>query len=275
MHAMQAVNLRRRTKALPFVLRLSSFDNMTGTLINTAAVVIGSLLGVLFGERLPERLRQTVVAGIGLFTALFGIQMFLKTENSLIVLGSLIAGGILGEWWQIEAGLQGIGAFLERRFSSFRSSAQPAGEEADQQAAQRKNNFIRGFLTASLVYCIGPVTILGSIQDGLTGDYSLLVIKSILDGFMSIAFASTLGIGVMFSALAILVYQGTLSLLASQAQAYFSPAMMNEMTAVGGVLLLGIALSGLLEIKPIRVGNFLPALAIAPIVVAVIAALGK
>ncbi len=114
------------------------------------------------------------------------------------------------------------------------------------------------------------MTILGSIQDGLTGDYSLLAIKAVLDGFAALAFASTLGVGVLFSALVILVYQGGISLLASQAQALISPAMMAEMTAVGGVLLLGIAISSLLELKTIRVGNFLPALLIAPIIVAIL-----
>jgi len=118
------------------------------------------------------------------------------------------------------------------------------------------------------------MAILGSIQDGLTGDYSLLAIKSVLDGFASLAFASSLGVGVLFSALALLVYQGGLTLLAAQVQSISTPAMMNEMTATGGVLLLGLAVSSLLELKPIRVGNFLPALAIAPLIVAVLAALG-
>ena len=129
---------------------------------------------------------------------------------------------------------------------------------------------MRGFLTASLVFCVGPMTILGSIQDGLTGDYKLLAIKAVLDGFAALAFASSLGVGVLFSTLVILLYQGGLSLLAAQAQALITPAMMSEMTAVGGVLLLGIAISSLLEIKPIRVGNFLPALLIAPLIVAIL-----
>jgi len=132
------------------------------------------------------------------------------------------------------------------------------------------SRFIRGFLTASLVFCVGPMTILGSIQDGLAGDYSLLAIKSVLDGFAALAFASTLGLGVLFSTLVILFYQGGISLLAAQAQALVTPEMMAEMTAVGGVLLLGISVSSLLELKPIRVGNFLPALIIAPIIVALL-----
>lgn len=245
---------------------------MFGTLINTLAILGGSVLGLLFGARLPERLKQTLVAGIGLFVLAIGVQMFLKTENSLIVLGSLVAGGLLGEWWGIEAGLQRFGAFLERRYASLRGAN---GAEADDaNAATQKQRFIRGFLTASLVYCIGPMAILGAIDDGLTGNYNILAIKSTLDGVASVAFASSLGVGVLFSALPTFLYQGAISLLAQQAQALFTPAMMNEMTAAGGVLLIGIAISSLLEIKPIRVGNLLPALAVAPLIVALLAALG-
>jgi uncharacterized protein len=225
---------------------------MTGTILNTISVLIGGTLGLLFGARLPERLKQTVVSGMGLFTAAIGIQMFLKTENPLIVLGALLIGTLLGEWWGIEDGLQNLGAWLEKRFSK---------SDAD------NNRFIRGFLTASLLFCVGPMTILGSIQDGLTGDYSLLAVKSVLDGFASLAFASTLGIGVLFSTLIILVYQGGISLLAAQLNAIVTPAMMNELTAAGGVILIGLAISSLLEIKQIRTGNFLPALAIAPLIV--------
>lgn len=235
---------------------------MTGTIINVVTVLIGGTLGLTFGARLPERLRQTVVAGLGLFTLVIGVQMFLSTENAIVVLGSLLVGGVVGEWWRIEDRLQQLGAYLEKNFAA-------GGEEAEESSL-----FIRGFLTASLVFCVGPMTILGSIQDGLTGDYRLLAIKSVLDGFASLAFASTLGIGVLFSVVVVLVYQGGLSLLALQAQAFISEAMMNEMTAVGGVLLVGLAISSLLELKPIRVGNFLPGLVIAPLIVAVLVALG-
>ncbi len=229
-----------------------------GTLINIVTVLIGGTIGLLFGARLPDRVRGTVVSGIGLFTAAIGVQMFLKTENPLIVLGSLLLGGLLGEWWRLEDALQGLGARLEARFGGTGRSA---------EASQR---FIRGFLTASLVFCVGPMTILGSIQDGLTGDYSLLAIKAVLDGFAALAFASTLGVGVLFSVLVILGYQGGLTLLAAQAQALATPAMMNELTAAGGVLLIGLAVSSLLEIRPIRVGSLLPALLVAPLIVAVL-----
>lgn len=229
---------------------------MTGTFLNIATVLIGGTIGLIFGTRIPEKLKSTVIAAIGLFTVAMGLQMFLKTENPLIVLGSLLIGTLLGEWWRIEDGLQNLGKFLEQRFS----------KESDDGS----NIFVRGFLTASLLFCVGPMTIIGSIQDGLTGDYSLLAVKSVLDGFAALAFASTLGVGVLFSTLIILVYQGGISLLAAQLNAIITPSMMNELTATGGVILLGLAISSLLEIKKIRVGNMLPALAVAPFVVWVV-----
>lgn len=239
---------------------------MTGTLLNIATVLLGGILGLLFGARVPERLRQTVVAGLGLFTLAMGVQMFLSSQNAIIVLGSLLLGGLLGEWWRIEDGLRGLGAWLEQRF--MRAS------ENGSQAPASGSRFVRGFLTASLVFCVGPMTILGSINDGLRGDYQLLAIKAVLDGFAALAFASSLGVGVLFSTLIILVYQGGLTLLAAQVQAVVNEAMMSEMTAVGGVLLLGIAISSLLEIKPIRTANFLPALVIAPLIVVLIRGMG-
>jgi hypothetical protein len=229
---------------------------MTGTLLNIATVLLGGSLGLFLGGRLPERLKGTVTAGMGLFTAAIGVQMFLKTQNPLIVLGSLILGALLGEWWQIEDGLQNLGIILEKRILGVSSTAPTTS-----------SRFVRGFLTASLIFCVGPMTILGSIQDGLTGNYSLLAVKAVLDGFSALAFASTLGVGVLFSATVILVYQGGISLLAAQLNQIVNPAMMNEMTAAGGVMLLGLAISSMLEIKPIRVGNFLPALVVAPLIV--------
>jgi uncharacterized protein len=234
---------------------------MTGTFINIATILIGGSLGLLLGARLPERLRHTVVAGLGLFTLAYGFSMFLKTENPLIVLGSLLVGAMLGEWWQIETGLQNLGAWLERNIMK-------GGEESQAR-------FIRGFLVSSLVFCVGPMAILGSIQDGLSGDYNLLAVKSVLDGFASLAFASTLGVGVLFSVVPTLLYQGGIALLAAQADAFFTTGMMNEMSAVGGVILLAIAISSLLEIRPIRSGNFLPALIIAPVVTALLALIGQ
>ncbi len=228
-------------------------DAMTGTLINVIAIVVGCGLGILFGSRLSENLKKTVVAGMGLFTTAVGFKMFLKSENELIVLGALILGAILGEWLGLEDGLERMGRWLEKRF---------AGGPQD-----NSNNFVRGFLLASVLYCTGPMGILGSISDGLKGDYLTLSIKSVLDGFTSLAFASTLGIGVAFSAIPVFIYQGIISLLAAQLNSILSTGMLNEMTGTGGVLLVGIGISSLLEIKKIRVGNFLPALVIAPLIV--------
>jgi uncharacterized protein len=235
---------------------------MTGTLINIGAVLCGGTLGLIFGARVPERLKATVVAGLGLFTAAIGIQMFLKTGNAIVVLGSLLIGVLLGEWWRIEDGLESLGRRLEQRFGGGES----------QEASSR---FIQGFLTTSLLFCVGPLTILGSIQDGLTGDYSLLAVKSVLDGFAALAFASTLGVGVLFSTAVILVYQGGITLLAAQLNAVVTESMMNEMTAAGGVILMGLAVSSLLELKKIRTGNFLPALAVAPLLVWILSLFGR
>jgi len=235
---------------------------MTGTFINVAAILIGGTIGLIFGARIPERFKNTVIAGMGLFTAAMGLQMFFKSNNQLIVLGAIIIGAMLGEWIGIEDWLQSLGQTLEKRFSS----------DAETGSGSR---FVRGFMVASLLYCIGPMAILGSIQDGLTGDYKLLAVKSTLDGFASIAFASTLGIGVMFSSIIILVYQGGISLLAGQLNAIVTDPMMAEMTATGGVILMGVAFNNLLELKKIRVGNFLPALAVAPLIVWVLSLLQK
>ena len=234
---------------------------MIGTLINIAGVLIGGALGTRIGSRLPERVSQTVVAGLGLFTMGFGLQMFLKNQNPLIAAGSLLIGALLGEWWQIEEGLKRFGAWLEKRFTS---SQQEGGQVV----------FIKGFLTASLLFCIGPMAILGSIQDGLRGDYQVLAVKSVLDAFASMAFASSLGIGVLFSVIPLLIYQGGITLLAAQVQSVVTTSMMTEMSAVGGLILLALAISSLLEIKHIRAGNYLPALVIAPLLVWVLSLFG-
>jgi hypothetical protein len=240
---------------------------MTGTLINIVTVLIGGTLGLTVGSRLPERMRDTVIAGLGLFTAAIGVSMFIESmnvegENPLIPLVSLLVGGILGEWWQIEDRLKSLGGWLEAKFTRQR------------EGVVEENRFIRGFLSASLLFCVGPMTILGSIQDGLTGDYELLAIKSVLDGFASLALASTLGVGVLFSVLVVLTYQGGLSLLAAQAQSFLNEVMLAEMSAVGGILLLGLAIGTLLELRPIRAGNLLPALIVAPLLVLVLKLLG-
>lgn len=230
---------------------------MIGTLLNAATVLAGGMIGVVFGARFSERARGTVLAGMALFTAAIGVRLFLDTLNPLFPLGGIVLGGLIGEGLRIEDGLRRLGGSLERRFS------RPAEAGA--------STFVRGFLTASLLFCVGPLTILGSIQDGLTGDYHLLAIKAVLDGFAALALASTLGVGVLFSVFVILVYQGSLTLLAAQAQSLLTEPMTAEMTAVGGVLLIGLAVGNMLELKPIRTGNLLPALVASPALVALAA----
>ena len=227
---------------------------MIGTWINIATVLIGGLVGTFLGKKIPERLRATVISGIGLFTIGLGLKMFLETNNSLVVVGGLIIGAILGEWWKIEDGLKSLGIWLETKFNKNN------GEDG-------QVNFIKGFLTASLLFVIGPMAILGSIQDGLTGNYEVLAIKAVLDGFSALVFASSLGIGVVFSVIPIFVYQGLITMLAYQVQTFVTNDMMTEMTAVGGIIILSLGVSSLLEIKKIRSGNFLPALIIVPLLV--------
>ena len=248
---------------------------MTGTILNAITVLIGGALGIFFGARLPERLTQTIVAGLGLFTASIGVSMFLASNNPIIVLGGLLLGGILGEWWRIEDRLEALGGWLQRRFARVGDGEMETGSDGPSP----REKFIRGFLTASLVFCVGPMTILGSIQDGLAGDYRLLAIKSTLDGFAAVAFAATMGVGVLFSVVVILGFQGGISLLAGSLTAVVPEETLEfilipEMTAVGGLLLIGIAISSLLELKKIRVANFLPALAIAPFIAWVVFKLG-
>ncbi len=238
---------------------------MTGTFLNVVTVVIGSLLGAILGNRLPDKMRETVMNGLGLMTAVIGMQMALGTRNVLLLMGSVLVGGVLGEWWQIQEGLEAAGRWLEERVGNA-------------VGATDERSITRAFVTASLVFCVGPLTILGSIQDGLTGDYSLLAIKSMLDGFAALAFSATLGPGVLLSVLTILVYQGGLSLAAMGVGSALGEVTRQtpwviEMTAAGGVLILGISLV-LLDLRRIRVANLLPAVIIAPLAQIVLEALG-
>lgn len=219
---------------------------MKGTLFNTTTVIIGSLLGVLIGKRFTERLNTMVMHALGLVTLLIGFKMALKTENILLVIGSLALGGIIGELIRLEDGLERLGDFIKSKVKSESST------------------FVLGFVTSSLVFCVGPMTIVGSIKDGMTGDASILYAKSILDGFASIAFASALGIGVIFSALTVLIFQGFLTLLGAKLSFLTDPKVLNELTATGGLIIVGIGFY-LLGIKRIKVGNFLPALVLAVI----------
>lgn len=214
---------------------------MRGTIVNVIAVIAGSLLGLFLKGKFPERLKEIIMQGLGLATCLIGIQMALESKNILIVIFSLVIGGICGELIDIEKRLNEIGNFLQRRL------------------AREDDLFIQGFVQASLVFCVGAMAIMGSIQDGINNDPTILYNKSILDGFASIAFAATTGIGVLFSTIPVLLYQGGISLLAGVVAKYLTEAMIVEMTATGGLLILAIGLN-LLKTGKVKVGNLLPAL---------------
>jgi uncharacterized membrane protein YqgA involved in biofilm formation len=233
-----------------------------GTLINVVTVLVGGLLGTLMGARLPEKVRQTVVHGLGLVTAVVGMQAAFASGNVILILGSVLVGGILGEWARIEDHLERFGHWLETRFGS----------------AEDERSLTRAFVTASLVFCIGPLTVVGSIQDGLTGDYTMLAIKSVLDGFAALAFAASLGPGVLLAILTIVGVQGGLSLAAMGLGGALGAVTRTtpwvvEMSAAGGVLMLGISLL-LLDLRRVRVANLLPAVLIAPLAQVALQALG-
>jgi len=234
---------------------------MIGTILNTAAILIGSALGLLMGSRIPEKLRETVLHCLGLFTLAVGLKMFLETQNALIVLGSLVLGAIIGELLHIEDGLARLGSWLQSRVPY-------------RQAHEASLQFSHGFLTASLLFCIGPIAVLGSIQEGLHGDYQLLAVKSVLDGLASVAFAASMGAGVVFSAIPLFLYQGGITLLAAMFEKIVTDAMLSELTATGGVLMMAIAISSILEIKKIRTGNLLPGIFLAPFFVLLVSYLG-
>ncbi|MCB8965313.1 MAG: DUF554 domain-containing protein [Ardenticatenaceae bacterium] len=233
---------------------------MIGTILNAITVLIGGTIGTLLGSRFPQRMQETVFASLGLFTLAIGISSALVTKNPLIVLGSLVLGALIGEAINLEMKLERFGAWLQRLLVRGDSQSQTS-------------RFVEGFVTASLVFCVGPLTIQGAIEDGLLGDFTKLAIKSMLDGFAALAFATTLGPGVLASIVVILGFQGGISLLASLGSNVFTDPMITELTATGGVVLLSIGLR-LLEIKQIRAANLLPALFVAPLAIALMDVLG-
>lgn len=220
---------------------------MIGTLINCSTIAVGSLIGVGVGSKLPEKMRATVMSGLSLVLAVIGAQMAFETKNVMIVLGAILLGSIAGELLRLQDFLEWMGERLQ-----------------DRVGGGSQSGIAEGFVVASLVFCVGPMAILGSIQDGLSGDFRLLTIKATLDGVASVAFAASLGWGVALSSVSILIYQGAVTLFASHLSSVLSDPMIREMTATGGVIIVGIAIK-LLDIKDIRLANLLPALAVAPI----------
>ncbi len=220
-----------------------------GTAINVVAVLIGGGIGTLVGAKLPEGIRQTAMQAIGIVTLLIGVSNFLKFDNPLVPLVSVVLGLVVGELLGIEDGLKRFGDYLEKRFSRGESLLS------------------RAFVTTSLLFCVGPLTIIGSLKDGLTGNYDLLALKSALDFIAALTFASVLGWGVLLSAGTVLIYQGALTLAAGFLDPVVTDAMISAATATGGVLIVGLGLM-LLDLKEVRVANMLPALLFAPLLVA-------
>jgi uncharacterized protein len=220
-----------------------------GTAINVGAVLLGGGVGTFVGSRLSGRMRETAMHAIGLVTLLVGVQSFLRFDNPLVPLVSVISGLAVGELLDIDGRLGRFGDALERSFSKGGSPVS------------------RAFVTTSLLFCVGPLTVLGSLQDGISGDYRLLALKSALDFIAALSFASVLGWGVLLSAGSVLVVQGGLTLAGAIFGAFMDEPMVMAMTSTGGVLLLGLGLV-LLELKEIRVANMLPALLFAPLLVA-------
>jgi uncharacterized protein len=228
---------------------------LTGTLLNAATVLIGGLVGTVVGDRLPERLRENVVRGVGLFVTAMGVKFAIDTTNLLYMLGAMLLGGIIGSLVGVDARLGQLGETLQRRFGRGGTST-----------------VAEAFVTASIVFCVGPLTFLGSIQNGLAGDATLLTVKSVLDGFTAIALAATLGWGVLLTVPLILIYQGGLALGASLFAGVLSDLQLREMSAVGGLLLMGVGLK-LLGIRDVKVADFLPAIIVSPLVVVAFATL--
>ena len=229
---------------------------LTGTLLNMVTVLIGTLIGVALGTRMPPRMQSSLTTGLGLFTVLIGLSMGLRVftdpaaraGDDLAVLAAVLLGIAIGEMLRLHDGLEWLGGWFERRLAR----------------GDRPSRVAEAFVTASLVFCVGPLTILGALANGLTGDIQLLAVKSLLDGVASIAFATALGAGVALSALTVLVVQGGIAAAALLLRDVMDGPTILAITASGGVILLGVALR-LLDLKPVRVANYLPALVLAPI----------
>ncbi len=214
---------------------------MLGTLVNVGTILLGSALGLLLRKGLPQRLRDTVMQGLSLCVILIGLSGAIETADTMCVILSVVIGGLVGAAVNIERRLENLGNLAQRKL------------------ARGGDGFARGFVTASLVYCVGAMAIMGALDSGLKGDYDTLIAKSALDGISAVIFASTLGPGVAFSAVAVLVYQGAITLMAGWLKPLLTDAIITEMSAVGGLLIVGIGLNMLFD-KHIAVGNLLPAI---------------
>ena len=213
---------------------------MLGTIVNSLSILAGGLVGSLFKNKVSNAYNETIMKALGLSVILIGLKSALEVNNILLLIICLTLGTLVGEMMKIEKGIENIGAFLERKFS-------------------KQNGLANGFVTASLVYCVGAMAIMGSLESGLTNNHSILYAKSLLDGISAIIFASSLGIGVCFSAISVFLYQGIITLTASLMKPFLIASVVNEMSAIGGLLIVAIG-ANMLDIKRIKVGNMLPAI---------------
>ncbi|MDD2619350.1 MAG: DUF554 domain-containing protein [Syntrophomonadaceae bacterium] len=220
---------------------------MTGTVINAAAIVLAGLVGLLLRRGIPENLSRTLQGGMGLLILIIGVQYGLKAESLAVVGISLALGAAIGEWRQWESKLERLGVSLEKLFGDGESP------------------FVKGFVSATLVFCVGAMAILGALQDGLTHNYDILLVKSMLDGIFSLIFAASMGIGVLFSAIPVFIYQGAISLGASFIKPLLTDPMISNITGLGGVLIAGIGFNAM-GITRIRVANLLPGLILVPLI---------
>ncbi|MDR3653050.1 MAG: DUF554 domain-containing protein [Paludibacter sp.] len=214
---------------------------MIGTLVNTAAVIVGGTIGLMLKKNMPQRVTTIYFQAVGLFTLAIGISMVVKMEHILIVVSSLAIGSLLGEWINIEAGTERMSEYLKRRFHIG------------------NDKFSEGLITAFLLFCIGSMTILGTIQEGTGGSSDLLFTKSLMDFFSALLLASAFGVGVIVSSIPLFLFQGALTLVAMFASSFFTPSIILGLTSVGGILLIGLGIN-VLEIKKLRIMNMLPAL---------------
>ncbi|HEY8238223.1 MAG TPA: DUF554 domain-containing protein [Candidatus Limnocylindrales bacterium] len=233
-------------------------DVLSGTILNAAAVAIGTTIGLLAATRVSTRLQESLTSGLGMFTLVLamsmGLQVFTdpqaRTQDSLAVLGGLLLGVAIGEWLRLHDRLEDLGAWFQRRLSR----------------GDRPSRVSDAFVTTSIVFCVGPLTILGSLDNGLRGDITLLATKSLLDGVASVAFAAAMGAGVYLSILTVIVVQGGIALGAFLLAGFFDPVTILVLTSLAGITLLGVGLR-LLELKQVRLANFLPGLILAPLLV--------
>lgn len=215
---------------------------MLGTIVNALAIIGGSLLGIIFSKGIPDSYKQNIMSGVGLSVMLIGIKSALSSDSLMVVIFSVIIGAMIGEFLKIEQRLEDLGTFFERKIS------RKTGDSG---------SFARGFVTASLVFCVGSMAIVGALESGLTSNHQTLFAKSILDGVTSIIFASSMGIGVMFSSIPVFLYQGLITITAVFMKSFLVPETISQMTSVGGLLILAIGMN-LLGITKIRIGNLLP-----------------